>query len=39
MKLAAARWARIGYSVPPLLMQAIAEHIRHDFFMKKPFAQ
>ena len=33
------RWARIGNSVPPLFMKAIAEHIRRGVFMKKPSAQ
>jgi DNA (cytosine-5)-methyltransferase 1 len=30
-----ARWARIGNSVPPLLMKAIADHIRYRFFISK----
>ena len=31
-----AKWARIGNSVPPLLMKAIAERIRNCFFTTKP---
>jgi site-specific DNA-cytosine methylase len=34
-----ARWACVGNSVPPLLMRAIAEHIRYRFFMTKSAAQ
>jgi site-specific DNA-cytosine methylase len=30
-----ARWARIGNSVPPLPMKAIACHIRHRLFVSK----
>ncbi len=30
-----ARWARIGNSVPPLLMKAIAEHILQHLFMNE----
>jgi DNA (cytosine-5)-methyltransferase 1 len=30
-----ARRARIGNSVPPLLMKAIADHIRYRFFISK----
>ena len=30
-----ARWARIGNSVPPLLMKAIADHIRHRSIISK----
>jgi DNA (cytosine-5)-methyltransferase 1 len=30
-----ARWARIGNSVPPLFMKAIAENIRRCFFTGK----
>ena len=29
------KWARVGNSVPPLLMKAIADRIRHHFFMNK----
>ena len=29
-----ARWARVGNSVPPLLMKAIAERIRQDFLCR-----
>jgi DNA (cytosine-5)-methyltransferase 1 len=35
-----ARWARVGNSVPPLFMKAIAEHIRYRLlFVKKSAAQ
>jgi site-specific DNA-cytosine methylase len=33
------RWARVGNSVPPLFMKAIAEHICYNFFMRKSSAQ
>ena len=33
------KWARVGNSVPPLLMKAIAEQIRHHFFTHKSSAQ
>ena len=34
-----ARWARIGNSVPPLLMKAIADRIRRRFFMNRSSAR
>ena len=33
------KWARIGNSVPPLLMKAIADCIRHRFFMNRSSAR
>jgi site-specific DNA-cytosine methylase len=33
------KWARIGNSVPPLLMKAIADRIRHCLFMNKSTAR
>lgn len=33
------KWARIGNSVPPLLMNAIADHIHRRFFMNKSTAR
>ncbi len=33
-----ARWTRIGNSVPPLLMKAIADHIRQHIFMNESSA-
>jgi len=30
-----AKWARIGNSVPPLFMKALAEHLRCNFLMPK----
>ena len=37
-KLATTRGARVGNSVPPLLMKAIAEHVRDRFFVNKSSA-
>jgi site-specific DNA-cytosine methylase len=34
-----ARWARIGNGVPPLLMKAIADHIRSCFFISTSTAR
>jgi DNA (cytosine-5)-methyltransferase 1 len=33
------KWSRVGNSVPPLFMKAVAEQIRHRFFIEKSAAE